>query len=281
MDLQNLYSMTFGKTILIGLTLQVGMWWFASDRLFDHLEFAFPRCGHGVLFNDTTCKCDPIWDSDGCFTSVCKDDNHARYVIGGDGKGAWMCECEGPWMGPRCEHTRRNETTGECVDGWYGDFCLQTCGANTDEICSFWATDPLWKDHRLNAMCADCNGNGQCFFTTELPCLCNPGFYTVSSGEKDDFCTEECPGRVGASSTFCNGNGDCELHGTIASCVCENDWVGDECDIHCPVSTTGKTCDLAGECYLNVALQQAECACIPGRVGDACEFECETPPCQI
>lgn len=59
-------------------------------------------------------------------------------------------------------------------------------------------------------------------------------------------------------------------------CLCDEGYVGEKCNIKCPVDNEGKICGGNGACYLNDNGDAAACACKNGYVGEKCTEKCTT-----
>ena len=301
--------------IVMGLFVQLCMWYFNRVGVYDHLEFAFPRCGVGTLMEDSTCACPAVWASDGCAQHQCQYGGQPYY----DEKG-WTCTCKDGFLGPFCSEERKKDTAGGCWDTWYGEHCQQTCASNGDFQDSLCNSDNDWYSGAtvLSPPCITCSGHGQCLNSVDVPCLCHFGWLSDPENPSEmcnvgcqdligtcsnlDFGSKDAYGQTcqdydnadtncgahdtaqftatfmccacggGQEDELCNGRGLCSAVGGTPFCDCEPGYAGKACESPCPLSSTGKPCDLAGQCFFNSAQEKAECECLAGRTGATCEL---------
>ncbi|XP_025108267.1 multiple epidermal growth factor-like domains protein 11 isoform X3 [Pomacea canaliculata] len=164
----------------------------------------------------------------------------------------------------------------ECVDGYYGTDCSQTCGkCDKNYVCnktSGWCTScqtgfnsPLcnecangWYGTNCSQTCGNCRSNSVCDKTTGWCTSCQTGFNIP-------HCKECVDGRYGADCSKICGNciiaSDCDkTTGRCTSCKtgfslpnctdCENGWYGNNCAEKCGHCVGGSsTCDkINGSC---------------------------------
>ncbi|XP_058504002.1 N-acetylglucosamine-1-phosphodiester alpha-N-acetylglucosaminidase isoform X2 [Solea solea] len=132
-----------------------------------------PDCGGHGDCEDGRCVCRHGWQGDACDALLCqKSDCGDRGVCTADG-----CLCDAGWRGRNCSQ--------ECLPGFYGDGCNQTC------VCA------------NGGSCEPVHGR----------CSCRPGFH-------GDACEEECPlGFFGAScAQRCRCDDQCLCEPQTGSC---------------------------------------------------------------
>ncbi|XP_061530736.1 N-acetylglucosamine-1-phosphodiester alpha-N-acetylglucosaminidase isoform X2 [Phycodurus eques] len=189
------------------------------------------------------------------------------------------CFCDAGWRDKNCSQ--------ECLPGFYGEGCHQTCSCmNSDSChhvhggcsCSLGFTGksceeclPGYYGDGCNQTCSCMNG-GLCHHIHNN-CSCTPG-YTGKT------CEEEClPGFYGDScnqTCSCMNGGSCHhIHG---GCMCSPGFIGKTCEEECLPGFHGDGCNQKCSCKNGGPCHHVSgsCSCSPGFTGKTCEEECLT-----
>ncbi|CAJ1063120.1 N-acetylglucosamine-1-phosphodiester alpha-N-acetylglucosaminidase-like [Xyrichtys novacula] len=163
-----------------------------------------PDCsGHGKCV-DGRCQCDDGWHGDACDSLECQPSDcepHGVCTPGG-------CVCDAGWRGKNCSR--------ECLPGFYGDGCNNTCTCLNGGSC-----DPV----RGSCTClAGFHGNtcGQ---------VCPLGFFGPSCAQ-ECLCENQCPcdPQTGSCNTTLSGDVNNTLHraGHCLAAQMFTSWRSDE-----------------------------------------------------
>ncbi|KAM4601191.1 N-acetylglucosamine-1-phosphodiester alpha-N-acetylglucosaminidase isoform 1-T1 [Polymixia lowei] len=156
-----------------------------STVLCVHLRRCQDDCsGHGHCV-DGRCRCQEGWRGTACDALVCQPQACVRGVCTPDG-----CVCDAGWRGHNCSQ--------ECMPGFYGDGCNQTCTCANGGSC-----DPV---------------HGRCtcppgFHGDSCQQECAVGFYGLSCSEEchcEDLCP--CDPVTGACTTSLYGERNSTVH---------------------------------------------------------------------
>ena len=272
------------RLLIIVSFIQVAMWWFAADVLYDHMELLFPRCGVGsVVVNSNgreECACPAVWATNGCQDHLCQHGGTPRFIRNDDQDIEWGCDCgDGPWMGELCSDTRRANAT-HCQSHWYGENCEQTCHADKaindthwDDLCGL-----EWNDvSRLHPLCVTCSGHGTCLENVNAPCICDAGYLSDPETPKT-MCTLDCLGLGTCADT--HGNARDNKTNSCAYYYDHEHECGDHDilnvfkaeDMCCACGGGGGICNGRGTC--DAVGSAPFCNCDEGFVGDGCEHPC-------
>lgn len=82
-----------------------------------------------------------------------------------------------------------------------------------------------------------------------------------------------CP-RGGPTLDVCSARGKCVVQRGVATCVCEQGFMGNNCGLPCPGAEAGSVCGDQGHCEVNEAGTSTRCICKDGFLGDSCTIEC-------
>ncbi|XP_061632973.1 N-acetylglucosamine-1-phosphodiester alpha-N-acetylglucosaminidase isoform X2 [Phyllopteryx taeniolatus] len=184
------------------------------------------------------------------------------------------CFCDAGWRDKNCSQ--------ECLPGFYGEGCNQTCSCmNSDSChhvhggcsCTLGFTGksceeclPGYYGNGCNQTCSCMNG-GLCHHIHNN-CSCTPG-YTGKT------CEEEClPGFYGDGcnqTCSCMNGGSCHhIHG---GCMCSPGFTGKTCEEECRPGFYGDGCNQKCPCVNAASCHHVSgsCSCSPGFTGKTCE----------
>ena len=202
-----------------------------------------------------------------------------------ESSGTLSCNCyqdsvQGYWEGTSCDHcsVSYNQSTG----------CLKACPTNVaGEICSnvgscldgrcFCPRTPSFDF--CGSACQ--NSNPRNSERTDAPCR---GLYCKSYYRWGADCSK-CPGYIsGLTPLACSGHGFCdEGVSRNGTCRCIEGWIGDACDVSCPVGSNSLVCSgsARGSCVLSEQRTSSICTCLPLYAGPVCELNCPTVSGQV
>ena len=233
-----------------------------TNRLGSFVDVVINSCENGAQIVDGKCDCSDLpFTGKNCQTSSCVNGGFHVY----DTKSSqtitrtntlWSCYCKNRYSGYNCEicNAAGENCDGNCVSGYYGSLCQNTCYANlteTTKFLSFGDGAGCADAVRNGGTCTYCNGNGAC--NTDGACVCSEGF----SGST---CSVECPKTAAG---HCSGNGVC----SSGTCVCDSGFSGTACQYECK-----EQCGGVGVCTVDV--DRAVCACPDRYRGDYCQHLC-------
>lgn len=209
----------------------------------------------------------------------------------------FLCVCQPPYAGPRCEHRRNQCARNPCQ---FGSKCKEEPGGFSCH-CPAGRTGADCSEDVDECASNPCQNNGTCSNTPgSFSCNCKQGFGGQTCSEDEDECLSApclnggtcvdrpgnyscvCPAQFGGHwceeeldaclSGPCLNGADCVNLGSRYRCVCSPGYDGEQCDIDIDECSTapcneGSTClDLVG---------RFECTCPPGLTGRLCESEAD------
>jgi len=236
-----------------------------------------PCNGHGKCAGDGKCDCDNGFLGKACGVECPMKDG---LVCGGHGK------C----LPPAADAD--SQTTGTCVcdKGFMGQDCGLTCPA-TDEgvICGGRGKCMVEGGHAVckckpgargdacefvcpGSLSSDqvCSGHGECHahpLEKPLGAICTK----CDTGYVGADCSLKCP-NINAKGRPCGGNGKCMETNGIATCSCNEGFLGEGCEYDCPRDRAGRPCAAEGRCQ--VLGDKAHCNCNDGFLGHNCDLVC-------
>merc|ERR1712072_466392 len=91
------------------------------------------------------------------------------------------------------------------------------------------------------------------------------------SGYVGSDCSLKCP-NINSKGRPCGGQGKCMETNGVASCSCNEGFLGDGCEHDCPRDRAGRPCAAEGRCQ--VFGDRAQCECNDGFLGHNCDLVC-------
>ena len=224
--------------------------------------------GHGVCFNNGSCKCDAFYTGRKCQLNNCPSrcSGHGTCLEG-------LCVCNFGWDGDDCSEVKL--CTPLCPEAWIGDGvcdpdcdtpkCLKDKG-DCQDICicpEAWLGDGSC-DQVCNTSVCKLDG-GDCIEEE-----CSPGCRPRMLG--DGICDHQC------NTEMCDlDRGDCDV---ISTCTCAPSLQGNGiCDEDC--NNVGCMYDY-GDCVLQVIGNNCPQACSPPMIGNGfCDLSCNVTACSF
>nr|XP_037289007.1 sushi, von Willebrand factor type A, EGF and pentraxin domain-containing protein 1-like [Rhipicephalus microplus] len=200
-------------------------------------------------------------EANSCLSQPCS--NGATCIVVPAG---FLCKCQPPFAGPRCER-RRNQCTknpcrfgAKCTEEPSGFSCLCPAG-RTGADCS---------EDINECTLTPCQNNGTCSNTLgSFSCNCKQGFAGQTCSEDENECL----------STPCLNGGTCLDQPGNFSCICPALFGGRWCEEELDACASGPC--LNGAKCVNLG-SHYRCVCSPGYHGEHCDIdidECSTAPC--
>merc|ERR1712072_1313173 len=95
------------------------------------------------------------------------------------------------------------------------------------------------------------------------------------SGYVGSDCSLKCP-NINSKGRPCGGQGKCMETNGVASCSCNEGFLGDGCEHDCPRDRAGRPCAAEGRCQ--VFGDRGKCKCDDGFSGEDCgQYTCSSP----
>ena len=289
------------------------------DVLFDRISDSCTLCDHGVCKFvpwELQCTCDLGWKGITCSEPMtsCDDDPCIHEGACVNEYSSYRCECMNNWVGDFCQ-IPVNETLGCTVTG-AAHPCQQnsTCQTNDHGYsckCGFG-----WLGHNCQYSMKDCGQtnpcaydeathtfHGQCMFDgNRISCRCEQeemygqpfwfGDYCSYEQLECHYDTENYQKGLMQRGAPCSGHGLCTLNRAHKAnrppftCVCDNGYFGERCEILVDTSNTclfyGTAC-LHGSCDSCHSANNCTCVCYDGWEGQLCTEEideCDPNPCK-
>ena len=280
----------------------------------DPLEFLFVQiteecnlCENGLcefqsVISELACTCDLGWKGITCHSpqTSCDDNPCIHDGICVDEYNTYRCECLSEWSGIFCEVAVGDSCVdtpcqhgSSCQEHPYGYSCNCTFG---------------WTGRNCQYSMKDCSqqnpcDNGQCHFDgNRISCKCpredtfGQPFWKGSTCSYEqlecNYDSNSYQQGVLVNGAPCSGHGLCTLNRAYDveqnpwTCVCDNGYFGERCEILIDTSNTcllyGTAC-LHGSCDSCTSKQNCTCECYSGWEGQLCTDEineCDPNPCK-
>ena len=143
-----------------------------------------------------------------------------------------------------------------------------------DVVALCWCT-AVFMFSRLFCFSPSCSGFGGP--TCSVDCATSPAdpacIPPCPVGQWGMNCSGTCPGGVAQP---CLGRGPCSAADGV--CACDDPWIGDSCQLPCPVNASRAVCSAHGACRVSSG-GASYCDCENGYFGSLCEGLCPGQGC--
>lgn len=274
-------------------------------------------CNNGRLNPEScACVCDNGWQGPDCnipitsilcSSTICRNGGTPNYA---DGKCGCRCPIERGWSGDDCTIGNPDILCQSmvCQNGGTKDLINGQCACRCPVDQSWSGLDCTIPN--INVLCNNfqCqNGGTKTYVNGQCGCRCAPGFMGLNCGQRDcpsqpcgngnwNLNTCQCDCQPGWSSTagapcstadpavVCSSfncvNGTKGHNGQQCTCLCQNGWMGLDCNTPIPNTLCATTPCAAGQGNRTYNNGACGCQCMPGWKGEGCaQKDCGAASC--